>query len=82
MHYSNTLLALKAGKHVLCEKPFTSNAAELEALIEVAKEKKLFLMEALWTRFQPIAQEVSKLVQEKALGDIRVMYEIFGIVKN
>jgi predicted dehydrogenase len=51
-HYLNTRDALHAGKHVLCEKPFTSNAAELRALIKLAKEGKLFLMEAMWTRFQ------------------------------
>lgn len=81
-HYANALLALNAGKHVLCEKPFTVNAAETKALIEVAKEKKLFLMEALWTRFQPIAKEVSKLIQEKALGDIRMVYAYpwFGLM--
>lgn len=72
-HYTGTVLALNAGKHVLCEKPFTSNAAELRALITLAKEKNLFLMEAMWTRFQPIALAVSKLIQEKALGEIRVL---------
>lgn len=72
-HYANSLLALNAGKHVLCEKPFTSNAAELRSLISIAKEKKLFLMEAMWTRFQPIAQAVSELIQSKALGEIRAL---------
>lgn len=72
-HYIHSSLALKAGKHVLCEKPFTSNAAELRSLISIAKEKNLFLMEAMWTRFQPIAFAVSELIQSKALGDIRML---------
>lgn len=49
-HYENSRDALLAGKHVLCEKPFTSNAAELRELIKLAKERSLFLMEAIWTR--------------------------------
>ncbi|ELU43711.1 dimeric dihydrodiol dehydrogenase [Rhizoctonia solani AG-1 IA] len=46
-HYSCTSLALRAGKHVLCEKPFTSNAAELKSLISIAKENNVFLMESI-----------------------------------
>ena len=72
-HYTCARLALSNGKHVLLEKPSTCNAAELRALIALAKEKGLFFMEAMWTRFQPIAQEVSRLVQSGALGDVRVL---------
>lgn len=46
-HYQNVRLCLEAGKNVLCEKAFTTNAAQLETLIKIAKEKKLFLMEAV-----------------------------------
>lgn len=73
-HYSAAVLALNAGKHVLCEKPFTSNAAELRALIALAKEKDVFLMEAMWTRFQPAALKVAELIQNGSLGDIRVVH--------
>jgi predicted dehydrogenase len=73
-HYAVVLLALNASKHVLCEKPFTSNAAELKALVKLAKEKKRFLMEAMWTRFQPIAIEIKKVIDEGSLGDIRVLH--------
>ena len=72
-HYDGTSLALKAGKHVLCEKPFTSNAAELRSLIALAKENNVFLMEAMWTRFQPAALQVSKIVQSGELGDIKLL---------
>src|SRR5271170_7527838 len=54
-HYPLVQLALNHGKHVLCEKPFTMNAKEALALMELAKEKRLFLMEAMWTRFLPVA---------------------------
>lgn len=46
-HYQNSRLALEAGKNVLCEKAFTTNAKQLEILIKIAKEKNLFLMEAV-----------------------------------
>lgn len=68
-HYQNSKAALLAGKHVLCEKPVTSTAAELQSLLSIAKEKKLFFMEALWTRFQPAILELKKIAEEGTLGD-------------
>lgn len=69
LHYENALDALNAGKHVLCEKATTSNTAELKALLQLAKEKKLFFMEALWTRFHPLTLELKRIAEEGALGD-------------
>jgi len=51
-HYQNARLCLEAGKNVLCEKAFTTNAAQLETLIKIAKEKNVFLMEAV-SRIHP-----------------------------
>lgn len=52
-HYQNVRLCLEAGKNVLCEKAFTCNAPQLEKLIQIAKEKNLFLMEAVsWTELR------------------------------
>jgi predicted dehydrogenase len=73
-HYANTKLALTAHKHVLCEKPFTSNNAELQSLIELSRLNKVFLMEALWTRFQPISLEIKKLVDSEELGEIQAVH--------
>ncbi|KIM31356.1 hypothetical protein M408DRAFT_258000 [Serendipita vermifera MAFF 305830] len=71
-HYTDVLLALGAGKHVLCEKPFTINAAQATHLTEVAKSKGLFLMEAAWTRFFPHTRQILKtLHEEKQIGRIR-----------
>src|SRR5690606_33653125 len=53
LHKENALLCLHAGKAVLCEKPLTVNAGEAEELIRAAREQKLFLMEAMWTRHLP-----------------------------
>jgi predicted dehydrogenase len=70
MHHANALLALRAGKAVLVEKPFTMNAAEAQELVAVARAEGLFLMEAMWTRFLPHIAEIRRLLAEGALGDI------------
>lgn len=69
-HYQNAMLCLLAGKHVLCEKAFTTNAAQAKKLIETAKEKKLFLMEAVWTRFFPMSVKIRKMIEDGELGDV------------
>lgn len=68
-HYENALDGIKAKKHVLCEKPVTLNAAELRSLLAAAKEYGVFFMEALWTRFQPLALEVKKIAESGVLGE-------------
>ncbi|KAF8661381.1 hypothetical protein AX16_001474 [Volvariella volvacea WC 439] len=67
-HYLNALDAIKARKHVLCEKPVTTNAAELRALLTAAKNHGVFFMEAMWTRFLPISLEIKQIIEEGALG--------------
>ena len=64
------MLALDAGKGVLVEKPFTMNADEARELVQTARAKGLFLMEAMCTRFLPHIVEVSRLVNVGALGEI------------
>ncbi|KZP26596.1 NAD(P)-binding protein [Athelia psychrophila] len=73
-HYSNAREALLAKKHVLLEKPATCNAAELQDLINTAKEQNVFFMEAMWTRFLPISKEFKKIVEEGRLGAPVVMW--------
>ncbi|KAI0272479.1 NAD(P)-binding protein [Gloeopeniophorella convolvens] len=68
LHYLNAADAIRAGKHVLVEKPATTNAAEFRALIALAKQYKVFLMEAMWTRFQPVAQAVKEVIDGGELG--------------
>jgi predicted dehydrogenase len=67
-HHQNAKAALLAGKHVLCEKPFVMDLAELDELIAIAREKNVFLMEAVWTRFQPIAYAVQEVIRSGRLG--------------
>lgn len=75
-HQRDVTLCLEAGKHVLCEKAFTINAGEAEVLCRLALQKKLFLMEAMWTRFFPIHVRIRELLAEHAIG------EIHGLVIN
>ncbi len=70
LHHPNTLLALGAGKPVLVEKPFTMDAAEARELVAVARAERLFLMEAMWTRFLPHIERIRRLLSEGALGGI------------
>ncbi|KAL9614122.1 MAG: hypothetical protein Q9167_001407 [Letrouitia subvulpina] len=69
-HYQNVMLCFEAGKAVLCEKSFTTNAAQAKKLYETAKEKKLFLMEAVWTRFFPLSAQIRRVIEEGGLGAV------------
>jgi predicted dehydrogenase len=70
LHHSGALLALRAGKPVLVEKPFTMNAGEAQDLVATARAEGLFLTEAMWTRFLPHIAEIRRLLAERALGEI------------
>ncbi len=77
-HYENTRQALQANKPVLCEKPFTVNASEMRALIELAERKQLFIMEAMWTRFLPAIIQVRNWLAEDLIGPIKQIRATFG----
>src|SRR3954453_14999118 len=78
MHHANALLALDAGKPVLVEKAFTMNAEEARDLVRVAREKRLFLMEAMWTRFLPHVREIRRLIADGALGELTAVFADHG----
>ncbi len=78
MHCENSLLLLEHGKAVLCEKPFTINAAEARRVIEAARRRELFLMEAMWARFIPAVARARELIAEGAIGDPRMVQADFG----
>lgn len=69
-HHEIVLAALNAGKHVLCEKAFTVNAREAADLIEAARSRNLFLMEAVWSRFLPSMQRAFEIAASGELGDL------------
>ncbi|MDQ3862905.1 MAG: Gfo/Idh/MocA family oxidoreductase [Actinomycetota bacterium] len=77
-HAENATLCLEAGKAVLCEKPFSMNAAEAERVVKLARDRGLFIMEGMWTRFFPLMEEVRRLVSEGAIGEVRMLNVDFG----
>lgn len=77
-HYSVAMLMLEHGKHVLCEKPLCMNEKEVKKLIAYAERKKLFLMEAIWSRFFPSYQYLRKQVDNGMLGEIQEIRVAFG----
>ncbi len=77
-HVSNTLMCLEAGKAVLCEKPFAINTNEARQMVAKAREKKVFLMEAMWTRYLPIMARVRELIADGTIGEVRMVTADFG----
>jgi predicted dehydrogenase len=69
-HFANARLALQGGKHILVEKPFMINAAQAREIADLARERGLFAMEAMWTRFLPHMLRIRELLSEGALGEI------------
>jgi predicted dehydrogenase len=67
-HHAIALAALTAGKHVLCEKPITMNADQARELADVARDRALFLMEAVWTRFLPSFRRAVKIMRSGEIG--------------
>src|SRR4029078_2336777 len=61
-HYENTLMCLENNKAVLCEKAFAVNCRQAKEMAEKAREKKLFLMEAMWTKFLPHYNKMKSIV--------------------
>jgi predicted dehydrogenase len=76
-HYESMLMCLQAGKHVLCEKAFTLNAKQAVECIALARQNNLFLMEAMWMRFNPAIQRVREWVKEGVLGEIHLLQADF-----
>lgn len=77
-HKENAMLCINNGKPVLCEKPFTINAKEAEEVVNLARDKKVFLMEAMWSRFFPVMEQVRKWLKEDAIGELRMITADFG----
>lgn len=77
-HFEQTMLCLRAGKSVLCEKPMAMNAKEAKIMMDEAKKRNLFLMEGLWTRFIPGTKKVLDLIANDAIGTIDFIKADFG----
>ena len=79
LHVPWSIAALRAGKHVLCEKPFAANAAEAEQMVQVADETGLLLVEAFHYRYHPLFERILSIVQSGVLGPIRHMEGVFKV---
>ncbi len=79
-HLEHTLLCLKNGKNVICEKAFSINAREVEQMIAEAKKQDLFLMEALWPPFQPFYKKAKEILDSGIPGKIIHLYGYFSFI--
>ena len=77
-HRENAALCISHGKAVLCEKSFTLNGKDSRYLVNLAKEHKVFLMEAMWTKFLPVTGKVKEWLKEERIGEIKHMKVSFG----
>ncbi|KIV87792.1 hypothetical protein PV11_03314 [Exophiala sideris] len=69
-HYQNAMLALENNKPVLCEKPLTVNASQARRLYAVAKERRLFFMDGMWTRHLPMSKAIRQHIIDNDIGEV------------
>lgn len=81
-HFEQAMRCLQHNKHVLCEKPVTVNAFQLEQLIAEAHKRRLFFMEAMWTPFLPAVLKARQWVDEGKIGEVQLIQANFGMVGN
>ncbi|KPM35305.1 hypothetical protein AK830_g11250 [Neonectria ditissima] len=69
-HFQNAMLAIQAGKNVLCEKALTVTASQTKKLVEAAREKGVFFMEAVWVRYFPLSIKIRELIKSGVIGPV------------
>ncbi|MDR0231344.1 MAG: Gfo/Idh/MocA family oxidoreductase [Dysgonamonadaceae bacterium] len=77
-HYDNARLCLLKGKPVLCEKAFTGNARQAEELLNLAKEKNIFIAEAIWTRYMPLSKTINEVIASGIIGEPKMLTANLG----
>ena len=78
LHYQHVMLCLQHNKAVLCEKAFALNLAQAREMIELARKKRVFLMEAFWTKFLPQYEKVMETIRGGAIGEVKLIQADFG----
>ncbi|WP_448333960.1 Gfo/Idh/MocA family protein [Streptomyces sp. DSM 41534] len=78
-HRAAAGLCLEAGRAVLCEKPFTLDVHQAEELVDLARARGRFLMEAMWTYCDPVVRRMTELVHDGAIGEVRAVHADFGL---
>ena len=79
-HRELTELCLDNGKAVLCEKPMGMDMKEVHSMVEIARKRNLFLMEAMWTRFIPAIEKMVELIADGTIGEIKSVHADFGFL--
>jgi predicted dehydrogenase len=79
MHHATALAAIDAGKALLVEKAFTATVAGAVEVVDRARSAGVFVMEAMWTRFQPAIVALRELIADGAIGDVRSVQADLGI---
>jgi predicted dehydrogenase len=77
-HRDDCIACLSSNRPVLCEKPFALNAAEARSIVDEARARRLFCMEAMWTRFHPLILKVRAIIQSRDIGEIRLFTAQLG----
>lgn len=72
-HYQHMKLCIEAGKHVLCEKAFTTTRAQAEEIFHLAKERDVLVTEAIWTRYMPSRKIINDLLAEGVIGEVKTL---------
>lgn len=81
-HFDNIMMCLDAGKNVICEKPIVLSANHMEQIIQKAKDKNLFLMEAMWTRLLPKSAKIREWISQDRIGEPKLMQATVGWVAD
>lgn len=77
-HAENSILCLKHGKAVLCEKPFAVNHGQVSEMVAQASKSNVLLMEGMWSRFPPLMKELRKALSSGEIGEVRTLHADFG----
>jgi predicted dehydrogenase len=77
-HYEQTLLCLKVGKPVICEKPLAMNYRQASEMVAAAQKENVFLMEAMWSRFFPATKKMLELAHSGIIGEVKYVHAAFG----
>ncbi|XP_063800079.1 trans-1,2-dihydrobenzene-1,2-diol dehydrogenase-like [Pseudophryne corroboree] len=78
VHREVVLMFLQNRKNVVCEKPLAMNSSEVKELTLAARKYNVFFMEAMWSRFFPVYDQIRTLLSQKAIGDVKVVRAEFG----
>ncbi|MGY1615625.1 Gfo/Idh/MocA family protein [Geodermatophilus sp. SYSU D00691] len=81
-HHAVALGAVRAGKALLVEKAFTATLAGAQEVVDAARESGVFVMEAMWTRFQPVVVRLRELVADGAIGEVRSVQADLGVLRE